>query len=355
MDDDKESKTEAATPTRLAKALGDHGQGASREVAALAGLAVAFVYTSSRLPASADHLVRVLASLFTRAATIDAGASLGRATSQVAVAAAGVVLPLAAAMVLAAAIVTLLQTGMKLNMSAVGFNFARLNPLTGLTRMFGAQSLGVSAQTILKLVAIGGALYVVMADRLRGIETLLVGSDIALVRAIFGSIVAMLGGALAIQAIAGPLDFVMTRRRFSQSTKMSQQEIKDEQKEMEGDPRIKARIKAAQTALAKRSLQVAMTRAAVVVTNPTHYAVALEYRPGQAEAPKIVAKGVDEQAARIRDLARDARIPIVPNPPLARALFQQELESEILPEHYRTVAEIIAYIWRLAEKQAQHI
>ncbi|HQT60721.1 MAG TPA: EscU/YscU/HrcU family type III secretion system export apparatus switch protein [Acidiphilium sp.] len=355
MDEDKESKTEAATPIRLSKALDGHGQGTSREVASLAGLVVAFAFTSSRLPDSADHLVTVLASLFTRAATMDAGASLGRATSDVAMAAAGIVLPLAATMVLAAAIVTLFQTGLRLNTSALGLSFARLNPMTGLTRMFGAQSLGFSAQTILKLVAIGVALYIVMVDRLRGIETLLVGSDMTLVRAIFGSIVAMLGAVVVIQAIAGGIDFVLTRRRFADSVKMTQQEIKDEQKEMEGDPRIKARIKAAQNALAKRSLQAAMARAAVVVTNPTHYAVALEYQPGQAEAPKIVAKGVDEQAARIRDLARDARIPIVPNPPLARALFQQELESEILPEHYRTVAEIIAYIWRLAEKQTQRI
>jgi flagellar biosynthetic protein FlhB len=324
-------------------------------VATLASLGVALAVMIGVLPSSAERLANTLASAFTRAATVDSGAGLSRALWQAGMASLGVFIPFAGAIALSAIVVSLLQTGFRTNWGAIGLNFARLNPLAGIGKLFGTPNLAASGQSILKLAAIGAALYVVMDARLHGLEAMLLGSEKTLLAAIFGSIVAILSAAVMIQVVSGAVDFVLVRNRFSTSVKMSRQEVKDEQKETDGDPHVRARIKAARSALAKRSLNVAMARAAVVITNPTHYAVALEYRAGQAEAPKIVAKGADERAARIRDLAREARIPIVANPPLARALFQQDVETEILPEHYRAVAEIIAYIWKLAERQMSRI
>ena len=134
------------------------------------------------------------------------------------------------------------------------------------------------------------------------------------------------------------------------SLRMTVQEMKDEIKETEGDPLVKSRLRRLRQQRAKQRIQAAMSKATVVVTNPTEYAVALAYQSGSAGAPRVVAKGVDFLAARIRELARQNTIPIVPNPPLARALYLVEIDTEIPAQHYKAVAEIIAYVWRLRDR-----
>jgi flagellar biosynthetic protein FlhB len=133
---------------------------------------------------------------------------------------------------------------------------------------------------------------------------------------------------------------------------MTRQEVKDENKETEGDPQIKQRIRRLRMQRARRRMMQAVPKAAVVVVNPTHYAVALEYRRGSGGAPRVVAKGVDSLALRIRDVAREHGVPVVANPPLARTLHTVELDSEIPKELYQTVAEVIAYVWRLRSRAA---
>lgn len=353
MSEDKESRTEAATPTRLSKAIDENGVTISRELGTLAGLAAGLGVMVALIPATAAHFTHSLVSAFMRAGTVQVNAGLGGLVRSIGLAALEAIAPLGAAVALAAVIISLLQTGFRLKPSALGIHFGRLNPLSGFANLVSVRQLTTAGQTIVKLVAVGGILYVVMSARFDRLEPLLFGAIAALPRSIFSAIVAMLGAAVLVQIGIAAADYAMVRRQFASDTKMSHQEVKDEMKEMEGDPAVRARMKAARSMLAKRSLKAAMERAAVVITNPTHYAVALEYRAGQAEAPKVITKGADEQAARIRDIARELRIPIVPNPPLARALFQQDVDSEILPEHYKAVAEVIAYIWKLAERQ-QH-
>jgi flagellar biosynthetic protein FlhB len=128
---------------------------------------------------------------------------------------------------------------------------------------------------------------------------------------------------------------------------MTRQELREEVKESEGDPMIKGRIRSLRMARARRRMMAAVPKAAVVITNPTHYAVALAYDENSQAAPKVVAKGAEAVAARIRALAEESGVPLVSNPPLARALFKLELDTEIPAEHYQAVAEIIAYVWRL--------
>ena len=128
---------------------------------------------------------------------------------------------------------------------------------------------------------------------------------------------------------------------------MSKQEVREEQKDLEGNPLIKARIRRIRYMRARRRMMMAVPKATVVVTNPTHYAVALSYDRAKNAAPRVVAKGVDTVAARIREIARQNNVPIVANPPLAQALYQQPLDTDIPMEHYKAVAEIIAYVWRL--------
>jgi len=134
--------------------------------------------------------------------------------------------------------------------------------------------------------------------------------------------------------------------------RMSRQDQVDEQKEAEGDPRHKAKLRALRRARARRRMMAAVPTATVVITNPTHYAVALAYERGTQAAPRVVAKGTDEVAARIRAIARDSRVPLIANPPLARALHQVEVDAEVPAEHFKAVAEIIAYVWRLRDQVA---
>jgi flagellar biosynthesis protein FlhB len=142
------------------------------------------------------------------------------------------------------------------------------------------------------------------------------------------------------------------RYRHAAQLRMSRQELRDEHKESEGDPHLKARLRHIRRQRSKRRMMDAVPKAAVVITNPTHYAVALVYESGDKAAPRIVAKGVDAMAARIRMVAQENRVPLVPNPPLARALYKLPLDSEIPREHFQVVAGIIAYVWRLRRPPA---
>ena len=140
-------------------------------------------------------------------------------------------------------------------------------------------------------------------------------------------------------------DFGWERFRHLRRMRMSREDLKEEHKESEGDPHLKARQRQLRQQASRRRMMAAVPRATVVVTNPTHYAVALAYEKDSG-APRVVAKGMDSMAGRIREAAREAGVPLVPNPPLARALYKLELGREIPPDHYAAVAEIIAFVWR---------
>jgi flagellar biosynthetic protein FlhB len=160
----------------------------------------------------------------------------------------------------------------------------------------------------------------------------------------------LLGGVLAIVAVIAVLDYALQRFTLMRSLRMSRQDLKDEFKQTEGDPMIRARLRQIRVERARRRMMQAVPEADVVVTNPTHYAVALKYVMTNMNAPKVVAKGVDEVALRIRAVAEKAGVPIVENPPLARALHGAiELDQEIAPEHYKAVAEVIGYVMRLRQ------
>jgi flagellar biosynthetic protein FlhB len=154
----------------------------------------------------------------------------------------------------------------------------------------------------------------------------------------------LLAGAQALIALA---DLFWVRMQYAKRHRMSRQEQRDEHKDTEGNPLVRQRLRQLARNRARKRMMASVRRAAVVVTNPTHYAVALAYERGSRAAPRIVAKGMDEIALRIREEALAHRIPVVANPPLARALCRLELDTEIPVEHFKAVAEIVAYIWRM--------
>jgi flagellar biosynthesis protein FlhB len=229
---------------------------------------------------------------------------------------------------------------------------SKISPLAGLKRMFSKQALANFIKGLVKLGLIGvimAALLWPMRHRLDG----LVGSDAGAVLAITKSLtLEMLGVVVAVLAVVAAADYLFQYRQWYERQKMSVRELKEEFKQTEGDPTIKAKVRQLRQNRMRKRMMAAVPEASVVITNPTHYAVALKYDRGM-NAPVCVAKGLDTIALRIREVAGDHAIPVVENPPLARALHATvELDREIPEQHYRAVAEVIGYVMRLRHQVA---
>ena len=258
-----------------------------------------------------------------------------------------VVLPISGAVCAMAALATFGQTRFLLNPSALQPKFERLDPRARITRMFGTAALLDVLRAVVKLVVVGFGAWVALAGAFPGFAAALSWTPGSLNEEIRTRLISIAVTVLDAFAVIAVLDVVVVQWQYWRKLRMSRQEIRDEHRDAEGDPLIKRRIRQMQQKRARRRMMAAVPQATVVLTNPTHYAVALAYDRAKGGAPKVVAKGVDEVAARIREMAEKHRVPLVENPPLARALFKVELGGEIPSEHYRMVAEIIAYVWRL--------
>ncbi len=198
-----------------------------------------------------------------------------------------------------------------------------------------------------KLIVLGIAIWTTLRQDLPAILTASRTNAAALPAQASHVVLHLLISMVAVQAMIAILDLIWVRWSHARGLRMSRAEIREEHKQTEGDPQVKRRVRRIQIQRARKRMLAAVPKATVVVTNPTHYAVALAYDRSKTAAPRVVAKGVDTLAARIRDVAREHQVPVVANPPLARALYTVELDAEIPPEHYQAAAEIIAYVWRL--------
>jgi flagellar biosynthetic protein FlhB len=224
---------------------------------------------------------------------------------------------------------------------------SKISPAAGFQRLFSMQALANLAKGVVKITLIGAVLTALMwPERLRLIA--LTRGDLADVLPLALSLtLKLLGAVVAMMAIVAVADYLFQYRRWYQKQKMSLREMKEEFKQSEGDPTIKGKLKQMRHTRMRKRMIAAVPKAAVVITNPTHYAVALQYERGMP-APVCVAKGVDALALKIREVAGEHAVPVVENPPLARALHATvEVDQAIPPEHYKAVAEVIGYVLRL--------
>lgn len=225
---------------------------------------------------------------------------------------------------------------------------SKISPIAGWKRLFSATSLVNFAKGIAKFVIVGVIMFFIawpQRDRL----DLMITSDIASLLMIVKDLaIEMLVGVVAILTVIAGLDLMYQRHTWHQKQRMTMKEVRDEHKQMEGDPIVKAKLRQVRMERGRKRMMAAVPEATVVVTNPTHYAVALKYEPGMA-APVCVAKGSDNIALGIRKVAEEHDIPIVENPPLARGLHASvEVDDEIPPEHYQAVAQVVSYVMRLS-------
>lgn len=244
--------------------------------------------------------------------------------------------------------VTLAQTRFLWASESLKPDFNKLNPINGFKRMFSTRGLFELGKALLKLVLIGWVAY----SDIRGkIPTLLMlsqntlGNGLSTFLNIAFDLGIRIGAAYLVLAAA---DYIYQRYTFMKNMRMTKEEVKEEMKQMEGDPFIKGRIRSQMRRNARRRMMANVPKASVVITNPTHLAIALEYDGKKMKAPRVVAKGAHRVAYRIVDIAKENNIPVVQNIPLARGLFKAvDLDQEITPEFYKVIAELLAYVYRL--------
>ena len=233
------------------------------------------------------------------------------------------------------------------SMESLTPKLSKISPGAGFKRLFSKQALANFAKGLIKLGLLGAVMSALLwPERLR-LETLVTIDPAAILPLTKTLALGVLGTVVAILAIIAAADYLFQYREWYERQKMSLQEIKEEYKSSEGDPMIKGRIRQLRQARMKKRMMADVPKASVIITNPTHYAIALQYERGM-NAPLCVAKGVDAVALKIREIAAKHNIPIVENPPLARALHATvEIDREIPAEHYKAVAEIIGYVMKL--------
>jgi flagellar biosynthesis protein FlhB len=255
-------------------------------------------------------------------------------------------------MMLAAAAAHLLQHRPGFSTERIKPDLSKLSPMKGLKRIFGLDGVVNLLKGMVKISAVGLACFSTLWPERDRIASALEMEPSAILGLMLALTMKLMLAALVVIAVIAAADFFYQRQRFLSRHRMSRQELKDEVKQSEGDPQIKGRIRQLRQERSRKRMMAAIPEATVVIMNPTHYAVALKYESGKMGAPVCVAKGVDRIALRIREIAEEHDVPVVENPPLARALYASvELEAEIPPEHYKAVAGVVGYVMRLANER----
>ncbi|ACI98325.1 flagellar biosynthesis protein FlhB [Rhodospirillum centenum] len=352
-DQDQDSKTEEPTDKKLSDAR-EKGQVAkSMEVGNLFILASGLVMVLLLLPWSGRILWDAMMPFVERPhAILMAPAALGDVLTDLTLDIAFALAPTLVLLLLAALAAPIIQVGLMFSAENVfKFDLNKVNPLTGLKNKVSLKNLVEFLKSLGKLVLVGIVVSVLLLPLWTSIEHFLalpLPSVIVETRHEAAKLIAAV--VIVLGAIAGA-DYAFQRYQFMQQMRMTKQEVKDEYKQTEGDPLIKSKIRQLRMQRSRNRMMAAVPSADVVVTNPTHFAVALKYDASAMSAPRVVAKGADLIAKRIRELAEEAGVPVISNPPLARALFATaEIDEEIPAEHYKAVAQVISYVFKLKRK-----
>lgn len=352
-DQDPDSKTEQPTDKRLRDAR-EKGQVAkSMEVGHLFIVGTSLALITLMLPWAMGEIGRSLRPFFERPEQFPTdAAAIGRLLVGIMVDV-GIVMafPLFL-LVLAAVLSTFVQIGFLFSLESVfKLDLGKLNPLKQLQHKFSLRNLIEFGKSLMKLAVVGVVVTVLLIPLWGGVEHMVALPLESVVATTIDYAGRILFAVLLVIVVLAGLDYMYQRFEFMKKMRMSRQDLKEEYKQTEGDPMVKSRIRQLRMQRARSRMMANVPKADVVVTNPTHFAVALAYDPATMTAPTVLAKGADLIAAKIREIAEENRIPIVSNPPLARALYATaEIDEEIPAEHYQAVAQVISYVYKLKRK-----
>jgi flagellar biosynthesis protein FlhB len=264
-----------------------------------------------------------------------------------------IILPFAGAILCAGVLANVVQIGLLFTFEPMTPKLEKLNPLSGLKRIFSMRTVVETIKNILKIILIGYIAYATIKGEYEILLTLADVSVMMIWQFVLTSAYDIFLRTALVMLIIALADYGYQRYEHEKKLKMSHQEIKEEHKQMEGDPQVKARIRALQREMSRRKMMDQVPQASVVVTNPTHLAIALLYDPEKNDAPLVVAKGKDLLALRIKKIAEENDVPLYEDKPLARAMYDMvEVGSPIPSEFFEAVAQIIAYVYKLKGKKA---
>jgi flagellar biosynthesis protein FlhB len=349
---DDSDRSEQATPHRLQQARSKGQVARSNDLLAFASVAVLAVCVHASAWDGLGQVLQLQRRILARATQLEWSVNgMAQWSGELLVAMLALLGPLLLALVITGVLANLLQTGPVFSTDPLGPDFTRLNPAQGLQRILSTRTLFEAVKSLLKLAVLVYVAWMVLRDALPGLLGLPMAPPQAYPRillALAGALLAKLALAMLLIAV---LDFGFTRWDFAKRMRMSKRDIKDEHKNREGDPRIRSRIRELRKDLLKRSRSARRVASAdVLITNPTHLAVALSYRHGTASAPRVVAKGAGDLARRMREVAYRKNIPVVQNRPLARTLFREVEFDGFVPEKlYPQIAKIMVWVYALRE------
>jgi flagellar biosynthetic protein FlhB len=348
MADDTDDKTEDPTQKRLDEALERGDVAKSQEVNTWFIIAGGTLILSTFSGSVGSGILTPMRALIANAGQLrtdgTALLALGNTLSYAVLGAIGVPLLMLA---LAAIAGNMIQHRLVWSSESLKPKFSKVSPGAGLKRIFGKQAVANFAKGLFKLIALGAVMMAVLWPERHRLESFLMFDPSAILGIVINLTLQLMGAVVAMLAAVAIADYFFQYRQWYQRQRMSLQEIKDEFKQSEGDPHIKGKIRQLRQQRMKKRMMAAVPNASVIITNPTHYSVALSYDRGMP-APVCVAKGADNIALKIREIAKKHDIPIVENVPLARALYATvDIDEEIPVEHYQAVAEIIGYVMGL--------
>lgn len=348
---DPESKTEEATPRKLADARKKGDSAKSPDVAqvmSLAGAAAVILGGGGWFASSiAEQMMPFIASPHQMLGVLNSGAG-----TQILAKALWAMTPFLGAIMLATIIGgvsgNVAQSGLIFTAEKLKPKWSSVSPLKGFKRIYGPDGLMQFVKTFLKLVAVCTVCWFVLKPHAREFENMVAMSPLALLPLARDMAVKLFFAALILLAATAGADFLWQKIRFAKRMRMTKEELKEDYKQSEGDPHVKAKLKQIRMQRSRQRMMANVPKATVIVTNPTHYSVALRYEPDQGDgAPICVAKGVDAIALRIREVATEHGVPIVENVPLARALYATVEVDEVIPrEHFDAAAKIIGFVFQ---------
>lgn len=349
MSEDDSEKTEEPSGKKLSNAREEGQVPQSPEIKLWVGLFGALAIVATMSASMGRDVVAMMLPFIERPHAIsmepgDLGAVLADQVRKVILV---LLMPLALLMILGLAS-NIAQVGLMWVPKKLMPDLSKLNPMQAVQRVFSSRNLVDFAKSSIKIGVVGYILYLVIKARVNDFVALAAVDMFAMLEYLRSTTIRVIMVVLMIVTVLAAADYAYQRWTFMQKMRMTKQEVKDEHKQAEGDPLIKGRLRSMRMQRARQRMMAAVPGASVVITNPTHYAVALKYDMEDMSAPVLVAKGADLIAKRIRELADENEVPIVENPPLARALFAAvELDQEVPPEHYKAVAEVISYVMKL--------
>jgi flagellar biosynthetic protein FlhB len=259
-----------------------------------------------------------------------------------------VILPLMFSFLLVGIFVQIIQVGWNPSFEKFQIKLDKFSPAKGVKKLFGVRPLVEAGKGVVKLGIVGTVIFMLVAPMLVDVELLPAFDLMYTLERIKVIALVILAATVMIMTVIAAIDYIYQKWDHTEKLKMTKQEVKDETKQQDGDPKIKQRIAALRMERQRERMMQAIGKADVIITNPTHYAIALQYDMDTMPAPILVGKGMDSLALRIREVAEENDIPIVENPPLARALYAAvEIDEEIPAEHFHAVAEVIGYVFRL--------